>query len=373
MKKALILLMALAEQVYANPWARSLTLVDQAIKYVHPNRKIVIAVIDTGVDTSHEKLKNNIWVNSGEVGLDSNGNDKSTNKIDDDGNGCVDDVQGWNFHAQTNKVEDLHGHGTHVSGIILGITSKNDQPIREVTIMPLKYIEPSSNIANTLSSSIQAFEYAIRMGANIINYSAGGAEFSAQEKAVVQKAKDKGILVVAAAGNESQNADKIPYYPASYNLSNIISVTAVDDRASLIPVANYGFDNVHLAAPGYKIFSSLPQNKYGYMTGTSQATAYVTGVAALLAMQTQGEFHAEAIREKLLSAAREEDQLIGLNHTGSVVDALLAVTQEDQGINVRGVASFSFEPQKYFSSNVEEVFEAHKNLIPNKAKIISQK
>lgn len=368
-----MLLLIGLEQVHANPWARSLTLVDQAIRYVQPQRKVVVAVIDTGLDVNHEKLKNNIWINLGEVGVDSKGIDKSTNKKDDDGNGFIDDVNGWNFHSKNSNISDEHGHGTHVSGIILGITSKDDIPMPEIKIMPLKYIEPTDQIANTLSSSVKAFEYAIQMGVDIINYSAGGAEFSEQEKAVVQKAKDKGILVVAAAGNESQNADKIPYYPASYRLSNIISVTATDDKARLIPLANYGLHNVHLAAPGYKIRSSLPKNRYGDMTGTSQATAYVTGIVALAAVQMNGAFQAETIKEKILSTASSISNLKGLNQTGSVVNALLAVTQVDRGINARGLAtSDDVESDSFFSSNVEAIFKIHKNLIIYKRHIVSQ-
>ena len=246
------------------------------------SRKVVVAVIDTGIDEDHEDLKNNIWTNPGETGLDAKGRDKATNGIDDDDNGFVDDVHGWNFVSNNNSLVDNHGHGTHIAGII-GAEADNKKGIigiaPEVSLMILKYYDPNVNGTDNLKNTIRAMQYAVKMGAHIINYSGGGTEFSHEEQDAVMSAEKKGILFVAAAGNEKSNSDQFHYYPADYKLKNIISVTAIDPTTEVLPSSNYGVETVDIAAPGYNILSCLPKNSYGLMTGTSQATAFVTGAA----------------------------------------------------------------------------------------------
>lgn len=251
---------------------------------------VVVAVVDTGIDYTHVDLKDNVWTNPGEIGKDSLGRDKSSNGIDDDGNGYVDDVVGWDFVNDVPYPYDTHGHGTHIAGIIsaeppasTGVGVVGVCP--SVTIMPLKYYDSSGIGYNNLTNTVRAIQYAVKNGAQIINYSGGGADPAPSERAAIEEAQRKGILFVAAAGNDGKNNDYIPYFPASYGLDNIISVASINQQSRLLPSSNYGAKSVHIAAPGYAIVSSLPGSKFGTMSGTSQATAFVTGAAALLASQ----------------------------------------------------------------------------------------
>ncbi len=257
-------------------WDLQKTNVKEAwLKFSKGNRNIVVAVIDTGIDVNHPDLKANIWKNPKEIP----GNNK-----DDDGNGFVDDIHGWNFVKNNNKVGDTHGHGTHIAGIIgaeggNGIGLSGVAP--QVSLMALKYYSPNDNGKNNLNNTVKAIEYAIKNGAHIINYSGGGLEGNEKEKQAIQMAEAKGILFVAAAGNEKSNMDKKKYYPASYQFNNILPVTATDPSDKVLKSSNWG-KTVHKSAPGIDILSTLPGGKYGRMTGTSQATAVATGAAVLI-------------------------------------------------------------------------------------------
>jgi thermitase len=287
---------------------------DRAWAITQGSKDIKVAVIDTGADVNHPDLNCNIWRNPGETGFDAKGKDRSNNQLDDDGNGFVDDVYGWNFDGNNNDLADHHGHGTHISGIIgacggngIGISGVSPH----VSIIVLKYYDPRSAKSDNLANTVKAIHYAIKMGANIINYSGGGLDFSQDEYAAVKLARDKGILFVAAAGNEYSNSDQSHYYPANYKLDNIISVTAINQKTQVLKSSNFGMDTVHIAAPGENIFSLLPNNKYGTMTGTSQATAFVSGVAALI-MAENREMNYSEVRNQILDASDEvPDKLAG--------------------------------------------------------------
>ncbi len=261
--------------------------------------EVVVAVVDTGIDYAHPELVDSIWINEGEAGpweppaeMKTAGvpcRDKSCNGIDDDGNGFVDDVAGWDFVHDVPLPYDTHGHGTHIAGIIAssaanGLGTSGVCP--RASIMALKYYDNSGAGFNNLSNTVRAIQYAVKNGAQIINYSGGGADPAAGEKAAVEAALKKGILVVAAAGNDGHNNDQIPYYPASYGTENVISVASINKQNQLLPSSNFG-RTVHVAAPGLTILSTLPEGKFGTMSGTSQATAFVTGTAALLASQNR--------------------------------------------------------------------------------------
>ena len=244
----------------------------------------VVAVIDTGVDIQHPILKEQIWTNPGEIGLDSNHHDKSTNCIDDDQNGYIDDVHGWNFLANNNKIGDRIGHGTHIAGIIVS-QSKNLKAVRgiesvgrhaPVKIMVLKFFDQGASGEKVLSATSKAIEYATKMKANFINYSAGGRTSSTAEYRALLKAKNANIAVIAAAGNEHTDNDLFPFFPASYQLSNITAVAATDQDGKLLSTSNFGKRTVLEQAPGKDIWSSLPNGRMGKMTGTSQATAAIT-------------------------------------------------------------------------------------------------
>ena len=232
------------------------------------SHNVIVAVIDTGVDPSHEALLENMW------------NEK----------GARTPVFGWNFVNNQANPRDDHGHGTHVAGIIGAVTNSKtgvSGVSPHVSIMAVKYYSEANTGAVNLNNTVKAIEYAVNHGAKIINYSGGGPEFSEEEYMAIRKAEAKGVLFVAAAGNEHQDTDQIQnyYYPAAYQLSNIISVAATDINNNLLPSSNWGKKRVNVAAPGENIYSTLPGGRYGHMTGTSQATAFVSGVAALLLAQ----------------------------------------------------------------------------------------
>jgi thermitase len=304
------------------------------------SRDIIVAVVDTGIDVNHPDLKNNLWRNPGETGKDSQGRDKATNGIDDDNNGYIDDVHGWNFVHNNNHIKDNHDHGTHIAGII-GAEGGNNFGITgiapKVSIMVLKYYDPNSD-GDNLVNTIKAFEYAVQMNAHIINYSGGGKQFSQKEFEVVKKAEQKGILFVAAAGNEHSNSDINKYYPADYELDNIISVTAIDPDLKVLPTSNYGVRTVDIAAPGENIYSTKPDGKFGHMTGTSQATAFVSGVAALL-MAHNRDFDAKSVRKYILNTGDELGWLKNKTRTSKKLNVYRALTMLDQGVGASGVVA----------------------------------
>jgi thermitase len=317
------------------------------------NKNIVVAVIDTGCDIHHEDLQANIWINPGESGKDSNGRDKSNNGIDDDENGFVDDVHGWNFVSNNGDLTDNHGHGTHISGII-GAEAGNGKGIAgispDVSIMCLKYFDPKVPNTDNLRNTVNSIRYARLMHAQIINYSGGGTEFSQDEHDAIEDARKAGILFVAAAGNERSNSDVHHYYPADYGLPNIISVTAVDPNQQILPSSNYGAGTVDIAAPGQNILSLLPNNSYGYMTGTSQATAFVTG-AAVLVMARRGITDPEQVKRYIISTGDAQTQLLNKTATYRRLNLYQAVVKEDIGISASGGKAFGTE--KYESGKFE--------------------
>ncbi len=281
------------------------------------SHSIVVAVIDTGIDYTHDELKESIWINKGEVGpwegpeslkkLGFSCRDKSCNGIDDDGNGFIDDVIGWDFVNDVPLPYDTHGHGSHISGIIgasagNGVGSGGVCP--GVSIMALKYYDNSGTSFNNLTNTVRAIKYAVANGAHIINYSGGGSEPSFAEKSAIEDARKEGVLFIAAAGNEGKNNIVVPYYPASYPLDNIISVASLNRENMLLSSSNYG-KNVHIAAPGLLIVSTLPNNKFGSMSGTSQATAFVSGAAALIASQLKDDprKHYKEIKKWIMDGA----------------------------------------------------------------------
>jgi subtilisin family serine protease len=305
------------------------------------SKKIIVAVIDTGADVAHEDLKNNFWVNPGETGLDAKGHDKAMNGIDDDGNGFIDDVNGWNFVSNNGTLTDNHGHGTHIAGII-GAEAGNGKGIAgiapQVSLMILKYFDPKVPSTDNLRNTVNAIHYAIKMKANIINYSGGGTEFSQDEHDAIEEARKQGILFVAAAGNERSNSDHHHYYPADYGLSNIISVTAIDPSTEVLASSNYGTETVDIAAPGQNILSTLPGNAYGMMTGTSQATAFVTG-AAVLVMAHKQNFIPEDVKKYIIATGDSQSSLVAKTKTAHHLNLYKALTILDSDVAVSGVVA----------------------------------
>lgn len=303
--------------------------IHQEQKYAYCKRKVLVAVIDTGIDIQHPDLKSSIWMNDGESGLDSHGRDKATNGIDDDHNGYVDDVHGWNFADRSNKVQDLHGHGTHIAGIIAGFGTPGGVRLPQcVTIMPIKYIDPDTNAGNSILNTTMSILYAIKMGAEIINYSGGGLNPNDIERRSVQLANNNHILFIAASGNEANDADIKPFFPANYQTPNMISVGAVDREGKLLDNSNYGEKSVDVAALGLSVFSTLPQEKYGLMSGTSQATAFVTRAAAsLLSSKTLHFGQPDQWKSLVLAQAKKVPGLKGKIKTSGVISVATAQSE----------------------------------------------
>lgn len=339
-------------------WGLKKTEAARAWEVSQGSKDINVCIIDTGADINHRDLKENLWVNAGETGLDAKGRDKSKNGIDDDGNGYIDDVHGWNFVHNNNNLTDTHGHGTHIAGII-GARGGNGFGISgispHVSLMILKYYDPNTN---NLENTIKAIKYCVQNNAHIINYSGGGVEYSHKEFAAIKEAETKGILFVSAAGNEKSNSDEKGkhYYPADYELSNIISVTAINDApkeaTQVLASSNYGVRTVDLAAPGENIYSTLPGNSFGLMTGTSQATAFATGVAALV-MANNREFGAANVKKYILRNGDEHPNLIAKTGTSKVLNSFKALTSLDVDVAATGVIASNTAtiPKRAFQSN----------------------
>jgi subtilisin family serine protease len=323
-------------------WGLDKTAAAKAWEVTQGSKDIIVAVIDTGVDEKHRDLAGNLWVNPGETGKDANGNDKATNGIDDDGNGYIDDVHGWNFVSNNNSLVDNHGHGTHIAGII-GARGGNGFGISgvapKVSLMILKYYDPKASNSNNLKNTVDAIKYATKMHANIINYSGGGTDYSSEEFAAVKGAQQAGILFVAAAGNERSNSDESGkhYYPADYELPNIISVTAVNkEETKVLASSNYGLRTVDIAAPGENIYSTLPGGGFGLMTGTSQATAFVTGVAALIEAHNR-DFDYSEVKKYILRTGDEYPTLLSKTGSAKLLNSYKALVTLDQGVGLSGV------------------------------------
>lgn len=300
---------------------------------------VVVAVIDTGIDANHPDLKGSLWVNKKEL------NGKAG--IDDDGNGFIDDVNGWDFVTHGGKLVDTHGHGTHIAGII-GAKASSESGYSGVCpgvqIMSLRYYDAKASGVQNLKNTVSAIEYAVNNGANIINYSGGGAEFSRAEMLALKKAEEKGILVVAAAGNERSNADVNLYFPAAYDLTNMLSITAINQAGQVLPSSNWGVQKVQLAAPGNSILSTLPGGSYGFMTGTSQATAFVSGIAAMM-LSVKKDLSVAQLKLKLTESAIRYKQLVGKTQFGAEANALAAVS------TVLGISGAPAVAKKRVSTN----------------------
>ncbi len=241
---------------------------------------IVVAVIDTGVDYTHPDLINNMWVNSGEI---------PNNQLDDDGNGYVDDVYGYDFYNGDSDPMDDYFHGTHVAGIVAA-QGNNGLGVSGVAwsgrIMALKFM--NENGSGLLSDAIEAIQYAVANGAKVMNNSWGTSFNSSSLENAIQGSDTAGLIFVAAAGNGPTNTDVTPFFPASYDVPNILSVAATTRYDALADYSNYGKITVDLGAPGSSIFSTAPtwyipdENDYIYLSGTSMSSPHVAGAAALL-------------------------------------------------------------------------------------------
>ncbi len=286
------------------------------------SRDVVIAVIDTGVDYNHPDIAANMWRNPRET---------AGNGRDDDGNGFVDDVHGWNFVARNGNPFDDEGHGTHVAGTI-GAVGNNSVGVTgvawRVSIMALKFLD--RNGSGTTANAIAAINYATMMrrdfGINIVatNNSWGGGGASNALRDAIAAGGRAGVLFVAAAGNESADNNRVPNYPSNYNDPAMIAVAATDRSDRLASFSNWGATTVHVAAPGVGIVSTLPNNRYGSYSGTSMAAPHVAGTIALMAAANP-QATAAQLKAALLNTTRPVAGLAGRVITGGVINANAAV------------------------------------------------
>ncbi|HEX4925774.1 MAG TPA: S8 family serine peptidase [Bdellovibrionales bacterium] len=280
---------------------------------------LVVAVVDTGVDHKNAELKENMWVNAKESA--------GRPGIDDDMNGYVDDVFGYDFFNEDGDPRDDHGHGTHVAGTI-GAAGDNRSGVAgvswKVRLMGVKFL--GSGGSGSTEDAIRAIQYAIDNGAKVINASWGGGDYSKALEDVLKKAQDKGVLFVAAAGNSGRNTDMTPAYPACYRLDNVISVASVTNKGSLSYFSNYGRKSVHLAAPGSDILS-LGLNGLEYQSGTSMAAPHVSGVAALL-LSREPNLSPVQVRNRLVATTKSLNDLRGKTVSGGLVNAFFALTNQ---------------------------------------------
>ncbi|MEL7670801.1 S8 family serine peptidase [Methanobacterium sp.] len=301
---------------YDYQWGLSQVNASEAWNITTGSHKVIIAVIDSGIDLNHPDLKANIWINKGEI---------PGNGIDDDHNGYIDDVYGWNFISGNSNISDDDGHGTHVAGIIAaaGNNSKGVTGVMwSATIMSLKFLDNEGN--GYVDDAVSAIRYATKMGASIISCSWGGSEYSQALKDVIDASS---ALVVCAAGNRGcgANDDISPVYPACFTSKNIISVAATDTSDALASFSDYGLNSVDVAAPGTHICSTLPGSQYGYMQGTSMAVPYVTGLAGLI-KSIRPDLTALQIKYTILNNVDYISSLAGKILTGGRINALKALT-----------------------------------------------
>ncbi len=285
--------------------------------------KVVVAVLDSGVDYTHKDLVANIWTRPDEIP-----------QYADDELGSFDDVHGFDADANAGDPMDDNGHGTHCAGII-GAEGDNGEGIAginwNVSIMPLKFLGRGG--FGTTKNAIEAINYAIdrkQKGVNVrvINASWGSTSYSRALEDAIRAAGEQGILFVAAAGNNGTDNDKRAHYPSNYDLPNVISVAALDRNDAMASFSNYGVKTVHIAAPGREILSTWLGDAYREASGTSMAAPHVSGVAALI-LASEPNLSVTQLRERILSTVDKLPSLEGKVATGGRLCAAQALGLTD--------------------------------------------
>jgi len=283
------------------------------------SERVVVAVLDSGVDYTHPDLMENMWLRPGDVAA-----------YQDEHLGTVDDEHGFNAVDNLRDPMDDNGHGTHCAGIV-GAVGNNGEGVAGVNwtveIMPLKFM--TSMGTGTTKDAIEAINYVIdrkRAGVNVrvISASWGSTLRSKALEDVIRKAGKEGILFIAASGNSTADTDRRPHFPSSYNLPNVISIAALTRKDELAGFSNFGAKSVHVAAPGAEILSTWLNGQYREASGTSMATPVVSGVAALI-LSVESDLSAEELRSRLLDSVDKLDVLSGKVSSGGRINAARAV------------------------------------------------
>lgn len=287
------------------------------------NPSVTVAVIDTGMDTDHPELLGQCWLNDKEI---------PANGIDDDNNGYIDDVNGYDFFYNDASVydpSDYDLHATYVAGII-GAKGNNSLGVHGIApgvkIMPLKFIG-GPTVEGSISDAIEAIEYAHLMGARVCNLSWGGPEYSQALRDTIANYSD--MLFIASAGNEATNIDSQPVYPAAFDCPNLITVAAIDNQGKKPEWSNFGINSVDVAAPGMDIIGIIdwpePQpDEYLYVAGTSAAAPHVSAIAALL-FSKYPDMSIDNVKESILLSVKRVPELKAYTKTGGTVDAFSAL------------------------------------------------
>lgn len=291
--------------------------IQEAWKFTKGDREHgpIVAIIDSGVDTDHPDLKENLWVNEGEIPGDG---------IDNDGNGVVDDVHGYNAFHDNSDLSDGKVHGTHVAGTV-GAVGNNGIGItgvaQEARLMTVKIFGDTGH--TNQATVLRGLAYADRMGARITTNSWGGIYSQAMELAYAQSP----ALHIASAGNSGRDNDEEPHFPGSYPIENMIAVAASDNKDKIGSFSSFGDHTVHLAAPGVNIYSTLPGGRYKSFSGTSMACPHVGGVAALILTQYP-EATNEQVKERLMMGTEVLEEQRHLTISGGRLNAALALESD---------------------------------------------
>ncbi|MGE5085935.1 MAG: S8 family serine peptidase [Bacillota bacterium] len=297
--------------------------------------KVIVAIVDSGLDSTHpvfQSVANGgtgaLWSNDAEI--------KGQTGVDDDGNGYVDDKNGWNFISNTPNFADDNSHGTHVSGIVVGaglniFASPLDES--KILVMPLKFL--AADGTGSTANAIKAINYAVNNGAQIINNSWGGSNYSQALADAFDYAYQHQVLVVSAAGNYNSNNDSVAMYPANYSMpSNMAVASTTGDLLSSF--SNYGATTVAVGSPGEDILSTVPGGTYNYMSGTSMATPFVAGIAAL-ALRENPSLTGYQLKQKVMQTVDSLSALSGKVSTSGRVDSANLIQSVQSSV---GVASY---------------------------------
>jgi thermitase len=314
------------------------------------SKQIKIAVIDTGVEYTHPDLAANMWRNEAEL----NGEEG----VDDDGNGYVDDIYGWDFANNDNDPIDGHSHGTHCAGTI-GAVHDNGVGVAgvmsDVSIVAIKFL--SDGGSGTTADAVKAIQYATSLDVDLMSNSWGGGGFSQALYDAIEEASNAGIVFTAAAGNSSSNNDQRPHYPSNYELPNVVSVAAHTAQDTLASFSCYGAETVHVAAPGHKILSTVKNGGYSVYSGTSMATPHVSGAIGLL-LSKEGRLDHEELRERLMGTSEPIRAYRRKTISGGRLNAYNLLTNTRPSRNEP-------DPTKWEEYTLEESFETEHPYLNN--------